>query len=270
MKLGISSYAYGWGVGVAGHPPAHPLMPMDLLRRAHELGVHLLQICDNCPLEKLSPEQLDAFLAQAKAWGIDIEVGTRGIAPEHLRSYLELAQRCDSPICRVVVDTATHHPSDDEIVSMARDLLPEFERVGVCLAVENHDRFTARALVDLMRLIDHPAVGICLDTTNSFGALEGPEVVVNTLAPWVVNLHIKDFAVSRVPYSMGFIVQGRPAGRGRLNVPWILETLRQHGRDPNAILELWSPPEDTLEETIAKETIWAEESVRYLRTLIPD
>ena len=270
MKLGISSYAFAWGIGVAGHPPADPMTPMDLLGRANAMGVRLIQVCDNAPLERLTQAQLDAFLHQAQAWDIEIEVGTRGIARDHLRAYLALAERCGASICRVVVDTAAHHASESEIVDVARDLLPEFQRAGVCLAVENHDRFTARALADLMERIDHPAIGICLDTTNSFGALEGPEVVVNTLAPWVVNLHIKDFDVFRVPHSMGFIVEGRPAGQGRLNVPWILETLRQHGRDPNALLELWPPPEAALEATIRKEATWAEESVRYLRTLIPN
>jgi hypothetical protein len=42
------------------------------------------------------------------------------------------------------------------------------------------------------------------------------------------------------------------------------------GLDPNAILELWTPPEETLSATIAKEDAWAVKSVEYLRTLIPD
>jgi hypothetical protein len=53
-------------------------------------------------------------------------------------------------------------------------------------------------------------------------------------------------------------------------VPWLLERLRALGRDPNAILELWTPPGTTLEETIAREGEWAEESIRYLRSLIPE
>jgi len=113
-------------------------------------------------------------------------------------------------------------------------------------------------------------VGICLDTVNSFGALEGPETVVETLGPWTVNLHVKDFAIERVSHAMGFVVEGKPAGRGRLNVPWLLEKLRALGRDPNAILELWTPPGATLEETIAREAEWAEDSIKYLRSLIPD
>ena len=55
-----------------------------------------------------------------------------------------------------------------------------------------------------------------------------------------------------------------------LNVPWLLEEMHSMGLDPNAILELWTPPEETLAATIAKEDAWAVESVDYLRRLIPD
>jgi sugar phosphate isomerase/epimerase len=69
---------------------------------------------------------------------------------------------------------------------------------------------------------------------------------------------------------MGFAIEGTPAGRGRLDVPWLLRTLKEAGRDPNAILELWTPPEPTVEKTVAREDAWAAESIAYLRTLIKD
>jgi sugar phosphate isomerase/epimerase len=113
-------------------------------------------------------------------------------------------------------------------------------------------------------------VAICLDTVNSFGALEGPETVVAALAPWVVNLHVKDFVIRRVDYQLGFVIEGCPAGQGRLDVAWLLDELRAAGRAPNAILELWTSPEPTLKGTIEKEDRWASASVNYLRTLIDD
>jgi sugar phosphate isomerase/epimerase len=195
--------------------------------------------------------------------GID-RVG-RGIVPPHLARYLEIAGEVGSPILRVVVDTADHKPSDDEIVRTLREVAPSFERTDVINAIENHDRFKARALAAIIERIDSRNVGICLDTANSFGAMEGPEVVVPTLGPFVVNLHLKDFTIRRLSHNFGFEVEGCPAGQGMLNVGWLLDSLRAFGRDPNAILELWPPPEPEWEATLAKEAAWAEESVKYLR-----
>jgi sugar phosphate isomerase/epimerase len=190
--------------------------------------------------------------------------------PDHLRTYLHLAERLGSPILRVVVDTAGHEPPEQEIIDTITALLPEFERAGVTLAIENHDRFATTALVGILERIGSDRVGVCLDTVNSFGALEGPEVVVDRLGPWTVNLHVKDFAIFRAGHKMGFSIEGRPAGQGRLDVAWLLESLRTMGRDVNAILELWTPPEATLAGTIAKEAAWAVSSVAYLRELIED
>jgi sugar phosphate isomerase/epimerase len=67
---------------------------------------------------------------------------------------------------------------------------------------------------------------------------------------------------------MGFVIEGRPAGQGRLDVPWLLSRLRSTDRDVNAIVELWTPPEPTLADTLNKEKTWAAESVTYLRDLI--
>ena len=269
MRLGIGSYTYTWAIGVPGYPPADPVDAIGLLHKAAQLGVGLVQFADNLPLDRLSRAELDRFQQAASELGTSIEVGTRGIAPDCLRVYLALAERLGSPIVRVVVDTADHHPSEPEIVASLRAVMPDYERAGVCLAIENHDRFQARTLTRLLEQIDSPSVGICLDTVNSFGALEGPETVLAELGPWVVNLHIKDFEIVRPDHKMGFVVNGRPAGQGRLDIPWLLATLHGLGRDPNAILELWTPPQEHLAATIALEDRWAAASVEYMRGLIP-
>jgi hypothetical protein len=55
-----------------------------------------------------------------------------------------------------------------------------------------------------------------------------------------------------------------------LNVPWLLDSIAAHGRDMSAILELWPRPAESMEATIAREALWAQQSVDYLRTLIVD
>jgi 3-oxoisoapionate decarboxylase len=271
MKLGISSYSYGWAVGVAGHEPVSPMTPLDLVARAADLGVHVLQIGDNLPLDQLSEAELSKLKRRTEQAGIQVELGARGIAPEHLRRYLALAGRFGSNILRVVIDTAVHRPSEDEVVELLRPVMPEFEGARVRLAIENHDRFAARSLALLMERIGSPAIGVCLDTANSLGAQEGIGYVAEVLAPWVVNLHVKDFSIRRLDHLMGFLVEGRPAGEGDLDVPWLLEFVRNRvPRDINVILELWPPPEERVEDTLAKEDAWVQSSVRYLRGLIPE
>lgn len=268
MRLGISSYTYTWAVGIAGFQPEQPMNVCGLLQRAAQLGVTVVQIADNLPLDRLAEHELVELEHAAQDLQVSLEVGTCGIAPAHLFRYLAIARRLASPILRVVVDTPEHQPAAAEIVAWLRPLETEFTSAGVMLAIENHDRLRAEELRAIVTELG-PWVGICLDTVNSFGALQGPESVVAMLGPLTVNLHIKDFIIQRASHKMGFSIEGRPAGQGRLDIPWLLGSLTTLGRNPNAILELWTPPEPSLATTIPKEQRWAEESVHYLRSLLP-
>ncbi len=242
----------------------------NFVQQCADLGVKLVQIADNIPLHEMSPIIVDELYTKTTELGIAVEVGTRGIAHEHLRKYLDIARQFDSPILRVVVDTSDHHPNPSEIIQTLRDMMPEFEQSGIILAIENHDRFQAQTLVHMIDQIGSDYVGICLDTVNSFGALEGPEIVIETLGPYVVNLHVKDFFIKRFDHNMGFTLYGTPAGKGMLNLPWLISRLKDFGRNYNAILELWPAPEANMHATVEKELAWAQESVGYLRRWFQD
>lgn len=269
MQLGIGSYAYAWSIGVPGHPPAVPMTAYNLLEEAERLGVGLLQVCDNVELARLSPADLDRFVARARASKIGIELGTLGLEMGNLRVHLDLARRLGCSFLRLVVDSPGDEPSPDEVVARLRMVLPEFEAAGVRLAIENHDRFPSATLAWMVRELGPRQAGICLDTVNSFGALEGPDTVVQNLAEHTLCLHVKDFTIRRMSHRMGFVVEGCPAGRGRLDVPWLLDRLASSPHPFNMILENWVPPADTLPETLLRERAWAEESVRYLRQFSP-
>lgn len=269
--LGLGSYGVAWAIGVPGFErPAVPLDAFGLLEFADELGLKLVQIADNLPLDQLDSAEQGRLRDEARQRGIMIEVGTRGIAPDHLRGYIDLAAFFGSPILRVVVDSAAHHPEPEEVVSLIRTALPTLAEAGITLAIENHDRFKAGVLAGIIETLDHPNVGICLDTVNSFGALEGPDVVINALGKYVVSLHVKEFVVRRAPHNMGFTVSGAPAGEGMLDIPHLLAALWWHGRDFNAVIETWLPPEARMQRTIELEADWVRQSTAYLRNFIKD
>lgn len=268
MRLGISSYTFGWAV--AGGDGASSVSALALIDRAVELNVRILQLCDNLPPDTFADASLERIASCAAERGVAIELGTRGTAPGHLRRFIRAARRLKSPILRLVIDTQEDHPSPDEACRRIAGVLDDLAAAEVVLAIENHDRFPAETLARMIRQLSSRFVGICLDTVNSFGALEGPKVVLETLGPLVVNLHLKDFAVTRFPHMQGFTIEGRPAGAGMLDVAWVLGQLKALGRDPNAIIELWTPPEPTREATVAKEAAWARQSVEAMRKWIQE
>jgi sugar phosphate isomerase/epimerase len=271
MRLGISSYTYVWAVGVPGYvPPKQTLTAAGLLAKAAELGVSVVQIADNLPLDRMPSVEIDELAAMARDYELQLEVGTCGGEPDHLRAYLNLAVQLRSPLVRVVIDTDVYHPSPNEVVASLQEVLPEFAAANVRLAIENHDRFPAGTLADILERCASPYLGICLDTANSLGCGEDVHSVVNVLRPHIINAHIKDFCVSRLPHKKGFLVEGCPAGHGVLEIPALIADLRMLQLELSVILELWPSPEATIERSIAKEEAWATESIYYLRQFIPD
>jgi len=266
MKLGIGSYTYMWSIGFERARPARPMSAFDLLERARQLGVRVVQFGPNLPLEGVDLERLGT---EAAAAGIEVELGTTGLKPAQLEAPLAACRRLGATLLRSIDLYEGAPPSAREFEQSCRAVLPLLEDYRIRLAVENA-RIPAAVMAQALDAIGSPWLGVTLDTVNSLAIPEGPEHVTGALAWHTLCLHIKDFTVKRIWHMMGFTVEGAAAGKGQLNVPWLLETLRAAGADPNAILELWVPQQESLEETIALEQSWAVESIAYLRTLIPD
>lgn len=263
MKLGLSSYTFGWAVGVRGHEPAHPLHEHGLLDLCQKHGVKLLQIGDNLPLHTFDEARLTRLAGRAASAGVQLEVGARRLTVERVDQYATIARRLGAKLIRFVIDDADYHPTPEAVSIVLRQCRPLL--AGLTLGIENHDRFPAATLCAMIESAGSNRIGVCLDTANSLGAGEGLDTVLRELAPLTVNLHIKDFAIARVPHLMGFTVEGRPTGQGFLDVPRLLKQLSTFSRCETAVLELWTPPEPKLEDTIAKEEAWAGQSLEFLK-----
>ena len=264
MKLGISSYTYTWSVGVPGSEPPEPWDERMLLRKAAELQVDSLQIADNLPLHRMDQDRLQTLKSRSLEMGISLEAGARGMTPGMLEEYIRIAEFLDSPILRFVIDHGDFRPSVEKVIEICKMAVPELESTGIILAIENHDRLKAREFMKIIEEVGSELVGICLDSVNSMGAGEGIETVASLLAPYTVNLHIKDFIVERHPHTMGFSIEGRPVGQGQLPLGLLLDQLGP--KCHSAILESWTPPEAGIEQTVKKEQAWAVESIIYLKS----
>lgn len=265
MILGLSSFTFGWSIGVPGRMPANPMTEDALLERAREAGLSCLQIGDNLPLHTFSTERLAALRSRVAAEHLRLEIGARKLTRENLGQYLDLCEYFRSPLLRFVIDGEDYEPDIATVVSLILEYVPVLKEKGIRLGIENHDRFKARALASMLDRVNDEHVGICLDCVNSLGAGEGIDHVAEVLAPYTLNLHIKDYRIKRPHHKMGFIVEGCPAGEGMTNLPRLMEILDRYRRCESAVLEQWVVPEATIEATVLKEHRWADQGLHYLR-----
>jgi len=268
MIPGISSYTYTWAIGVAGSMPEDPLTAKGLIDKAVSTGVNLVQFADNLPMEDLKIKELISLKEYADSKHISIEMGGRGLTPAHTLKCLETAQKLDSPLLRMVIDANRFEPDLSTVISIIKELVPELQSRNIRIAIENHDRFKACEFEKIIQSVGSDMVGICLDSVNSMGAGEGFETVCDMLIPYTFNLHVKDFRIFRMSHKMGFLIEGRPAGQGMIDIERLFERVEDTGLCHSAILELWTPPAETLGDTIRKESEWAETSIRYMKSFL--
>ncbi len=263
----MSSFTYGWGVGSEAFRSPFPLDERDLLDRTVQMGLRCLQLGDNVPVHLLDQERREQLRKTAKENDIRLELGARGMTPAHLERYIGLCAYFSAPLLRFVIDGEGYTPGAATVSGILKDMEPVLKKHQVVLGIENHDRFRSRELAHLIDKAGSDHIGICLDCANSIGAGEGLEQVAGALAPHTVNLHIKDFKVTRLWHKMGFIVAGAPFGEGLLDLGFLMDKLSSYGKCKSAILEQWVPPEASPEASVSREAAWAEEGIARLKTL---
>ena len=268
-RLGISTFSYPYAVGMDGFEPEEKADAFDLVDKAVKLRVPVLQIADNYPLHLFTEPELEELDRYAMERQITLEIGTRGICPEHLSAYVQIAEKLHAGLLRVVIDSKGDEPSADESAIRIQRILPALKEKNIILGIENHDRFSSHIFAEIVRKLDSPYVGIVLDTVNSFACEENTEQVLDELASYTVNFHMKDFRIDRIPNAMGLLVTGTIAGEGRLNFPKTMKRLQREAKtDFSTIIELWMQPEKSVEETLEKENCWVEQSVANMKRML--
>ncbi|MFC8332424.1 sugar phosphate isomerase/epimerase family protein [Streptomyces olivaceus] len=262
MAYGISTYAYFWRISSrAPEPMSLPAM----LRDTADLGGRVFQICDYAPIESYDRARLADLRATAADLGLTLELGTRGIRPEHLGRYLGLADALGVTLVRSMLHTADHRPDGTEAVALLKEAVPRYAEAGVTLGLETYEQVATDDLVNVVRAVDDPHLGVVLDPGNSVARLERPADVVAAAAPYTVNIHVKDFAFTRRDGWVGFTYAGCPLGEGLLDYDGMIAATRPGERGINQIVEHWFPWQDEGYDATARlEHQWTQHSINTL------
>jgi len=121
----------------------------------------------------------------------DSETALRELTP-----FLELASAWESPVVRVFGGDWGETRSRAEAVAQAREVLGQAaaatQRLGVCVALETHDRFSDTRLV--AEVLDGlpPVAAAIWDTGHPHRVGDGPEEVAQRLRGRIAHVHLKD------------------------------------------------------------------------------
>ena len=264
--LGIGTYCYPYMCGLDKTGEVLSVKNIfGLIDKAAEKGLKVIQIGDNAFLENMNEKNLVEIGEYSSRSGIALELGLRGLTQAMFLRYVYIAELVKAHFIRAVCDKGNFQPSSDELIVSLLDFVPILHEKNLQLGLETHDRFTADKFAEIIHNVGSERVGIVLDVTNSLANEERPLDVAKKLAPYTMNLHIKDYEICRRKEAMGLVIKGTPAGQGRLDISELIRIVRRDSPYSfNTILEFWMEPELTRENSIKKEECWVSQSLIFL------
>ncbi len=232
MRIGLSVYGTTFGMGIhpaSGHPAITPGQLMDKAVASGLQGVEL-------PASLLQGEDAAAVARYAQERKLFITLETDGYDPGKLASAIDLGVRSGAGTVRTLVGGAKlggdRRPLAGRWQSFLQDVLAGLreatvfaERAGVNLAVENHQDLASEELLWLCESIGSQRFGVTLDTGSSLATAEEPLDFARRVAPYVKNVHLKDYQVYMS--EEGYRLVRCPLGQGVIDFPALFEILSE-------------------------------------------
>jgi sugar phosphate isomerase/epimerase len=290
LQLGMHTYTlHLWGFGQSWFAPGNQIYKKDfglvaLMDKAVEWGLDGLHVT-GADLELRDDQRLSEIAAAAKERGLYLEYNfslNEESDPRLNDSFFNAAGICHklgADLTKCSLDIRRKPPlygscMQPEVMRQLSviyqdvlNALPEYEKYGVRLAIENHTETYADEILWLVNQINHPLVGVCLDTVNSFPVLEGPEAAVEKLAPKAICIHFCDHKLDRDEYGARF--HGVAIGEGDMDCSKILNLVRRVSPLNRINFEVeWDSGGDSLEEAKKKEMEACIRSIKYCREVL--
>lgn len=213
-----------------------------------------------------SPSALAAVRSAFDAHGIALELSVPSRYLQSPASYaraVEVARALGATRARVALLSGRRYETFETMDAWAAfadqwrttllRMRPEFDRHALTIGIENHKDWLAPELASLLRDLDCPRVGACVDFGNNLALLEDPDETIDVLAPFAVTTHLKDMAIRATPD--GFALSEVPLGQGLLPLERYVATIRRARPDAQLCLEMIT--RDPLQVPYRTDRFWA-------------
>ena len=247
MLLGLHTYSlylHGIGQAWAGFelPWERQLSTFQLFDLGIKLGLDGFHLDDGV-LESLDSSFLSEVGASAKEknlyleYNMSLDLGHFGIGIQHdLKDGLKTAQNIGADVVKVSMDLPRPRPRAGsrfhpevmpylkKTIKRLKSAAPMAESYGIRLALENHCDSFSEEILWVLKKVNHPFVGACIDTMNAWHITEDPMRAIENLAPVAFTNHFRD---DRVEFCRdGFRVKGVAVGDGDIDMKKAYELIK--------------------------------------------
>lgn len=170
---------------------------------------------EQASLGRMNGEALAAFAAQLKARGLELHVETSTTEAPGLADAVRIALAAGATSLRCY---PRYEGRVSQIIAWTiADLrrLADFDPEGrLRFTLEQHEDLKSEELVDIIKAVDNPRLGLLFDFGNMINAYELPMPALAIQAPCVTDVHVKDCLVQ--PDRGGWAHLACLSGKGHL------------------------------------------------------
>lgn len=221
---------------------------IDFVASTNATGVELLDIFwknqkEELPLVK---ESLRKYNLQIPCYAADNnfvshDKNERDKQLQILIDAVDTASHLQAPIVRVFSGNTNPSVSFEDgmkyILEGLKEATKYAESKNITLCIENHGQFAGRSdqILEIIKRIGSPALRSTFDSGNFLLVDQNPMDAILELKDCVKHVHIKDFfkvnapGEQIIPSLKGDYYLGKIAGEGEVNLPFILQTLKDSG-----------------------------------------
>jgi sugar phosphate isomerase/epimerase len=270
MKFGLTAYGTVYAMGIYPSANRARITAKGLLQTAESYGLQGSEI----PFDVLKGSDLDEAAEYARDRGLFINIAASGFDPATLKEALQLADRVGALTVRTVVGGAkfggdrrhmsgSWQPFLQMILRSFQEVMESAVPTGANLAVENHQDLASEELLWLCESIGSDKFGITLDTGNPLATAEEPIDFFRRVAPFVKNVHLKEYAI--YTSEEGYRLVRKPLGQGVINFPELFRILNEV--NPQVTMSVEHGALEARHVRVLQEDFWTEYPERSARQL---
>jgi len=281
MKVGIDSYCYHrqFGEVYPGQTaPETPLSFENFMLSLEGFGIDGVSL-ESCFIPHFEASYLAGIKAHLDSLGMDrvyawghpdgLEAGQNESAYAEMIEHMAHAQAIGANVMRVVGSSLRyrsepHGPQLEKLTRMFSNATALAEKAGLKLALENHIDYNSNEILQLLKDVNSPNLGVNFDSGNFLRVLDDPVEAMRKLAPHVLATHIKDLRpVKGVPADEWHFFSCVPTGDGLIQNAALARILSQNNYEGFLAVEI-----DFLHPDFQGREDWVvRESIRALKAI---
>jgi sugar phosphate isomerase/epimerase len=228
------SFTLGYKKKLNGVKNKKPISIVTLLSKIKKLGINGIEF----PYFRFYKDskkilQINKILNKKKLFCVidsDLEIDTNQIV-----NLIPVAKKINSKVIRIkasnILSSERWKKNSDwqDKIKMIIKKLNSLKKIliknKIKLAIENHQDFDSYELKYIIKTVGKNIVGINFDIGNAFATLEDPMQFAKRLAPYIINVHIKDYKIYKC--KNGITLNRCALGKGDVKFDKILPFLKK-------------------------------------------